>query len=639
MNWLPGFATPLAAWFFALLVPLVVLYFLKLRRPRVKIPSLALWSSVLQDQRVNSPFQKFRRNLLLMLQALALCCLVLAAMQPFLRGGTESATHLPILIDCSASMAATDAEGRTRLDLATDEVRRVIENLLPNQRLTLIAVDDSARRLTDFTNNPKILGQALDSIEVAEVESEITAGLQLAQALARTFPIESVRLYTDGNLPTRTDPGGQRIATVDFDLPYVLDFHKLPPAGPNMGITALNAQREGVAGWNVFARLEGTADAQTAAEVQLLADGIPLGSPRQVVLEPGQSERLAFRYDQSEAAQLEVRLTPDGEDSLAADNVAFLELPVSRPLSVSCPEEFIAYRHALQAIDGVEVVDTTEAEDQRASYDLVITNAQESAAIDASTFLSTGVIPSDLVSLMAKETGSAEVVDYKRDSELLRHVQFQDLQITDQVKLQPDVSNADLETRGYEVLVDGTTGPLILRKREGSVLSFHILFDPDQSTWPYRVGFPVMVSNLVETARQQAGLSEVRGTATGVLAPLSLQPERHYDVCASGEIVTSGRSDREGLLSGIRAPQTGLYDVREGEVPVRRVGVSLLSPTETSLFGVEEIQFRELQVAATEEPVDLDRPLWPTFALMAFVALLAEWWLFQRRPGGGGATP
>ena len=67
MN-LPSFVYPFGAWFFLALIPLIILYFLKLKRPRMDIPSLALWQSVVNDQRVNSPFQKFKRNILLWLQ-------------------------------------------------------------------------------------------------------------------------------------------------------------------------------------------------------------------------------------------------------------------------------------------------------------------------------------------------------------------------------------------------------------------------------------------------------------------------------------------------------------------------------------------------------------------------------------------
>jgi hypothetical protein len=324
MSWLPGITSPLAAWLLALLVPLVVLYFLKLKRPRHEIPSLALWRSVIEDQRVNSPFQRFRRNLLLLLQAAALCLLALAAMQPFVRGGAERASYLPILIDSSASMAAMDAEGRSRLDVARDEVRDIIENLLSDQRLTLVSVSDRAQRLTEFTNNKRVLLDALEAIAVDDVPSRPEEGLQLAQALARTFDITAVRFYSDGNLPTRPAPGGEPLAVVDFDLPFDLQFHKLNAAAANIGVTAFNARKSDADQWDVFVRVEGSGAAQTAAEVELSANGAPVGAPEPVVLEAGQSQRLVFRYDSADAAALEVRLRPDGADSLAADNVAYL---------------------------------------------------------------------------------------------------------------------------------------------------------------------------------------------------------------------------------------------------------------------------------------------------------------------------
>src|ERR1700722_4711209 len=116
MNWL-GFFSLGSAWLALLLVPLVLVYFLKLRRPRQSVSSLALWRQVINDQRVNSPFQRFKRNLLLLLQMLLLCLIVLAAMQPFIRAAPQRAEYLPVLIDCSASMAALDKPGGiSRLD-------------------------------------------------------------------------------------------------------------------------------------------------------------------------------------------------------------------------------------------------------------------------------------------------------------------------------------------------------------------------------------------------------------------------------------------------------------------------------------------------------------------------------------------
>ncbi|MEZ6145522.1 MAG: BatA and WFA domain-containing protein [Planctomycetaceae bacterium] len=634
MSWLPGITTPFAAWFFALLVPLVVFYFLKLRRPRMEIPSLALWRSVIEDQRVNSPFQKFKRNLLLLLQVACLCLLVLAAMQPFVRGGAETATYLPVLIDNSASMAATDDKGRSRLDLAKEEVRQIVEHLLSDQRVTLISVSDSAQRLTEFTDNRRILLDALDSIKVDEVPSRPEEGLQLAQALARTFDISTVRFYSDGNLPTRPDGAGKPMAVVDFDLPFDLQFHKLDESAANIGITALNARKSDESRWDVFVRIEGSAAGQTAAKVQLSANGEPVGSPESVVLEAGQSQRLVFRYDSSDAASLEVLLQPDGTDSLAADNVAYLELPISRPLRVYCPTELVSYRHSLEVLSDIELLPQGEDDPQRATYDLVISDQAADEVLEASTRFFTGLVPEDVQSLVAVEEGLGEVIDWQRDSRLLQHVQFADMEVTDVPMLASGAEEAEFEQLGYEILANGNTGPLILERREGPVLSFFLLFHTDRSTLPYRVGFPVLISNLVSLAREQANLSDVRGASTGVLPPLALKPERDYRITGPGEFATTQSSDVEGILKGVAARAVGTYDVSEGGDVVRQVGASLLNATETSLHGVDEIHFRELTVDATTAPATTDRPLWPWLALGAFAVLLGEWWLYLRRPGG-----
>ena len=107
-----NFSALASAWLFALLVPLIIFYFLKLKRPRQTVSSLVLWRQVLSDQRVNSPFQRFKRNLLLLLQILLLCALTLGAMQPYWPATGGRAQFIPILIDCSASMAYDENGGR-----------------------------------------------------------------------------------------------------------------------------------------------------------------------------------------------------------------------------------------------------------------------------------------------------------------------------------------------------------------------------------------------------------------------------------------------------------------------------------------------------------------------------------------------
>jgi hypothetical protein len=152
-------------------------------------------------------------------------------------------------------------------------------------------------------------------------------------------------------------------------------------------------------------------------------------------------------------------------------------------------------------------------------------------------------------------------------------VELGDLVILEQPRLAAQASEGDLDSLGYEVLVHGARGPLLVRRRDGDRLELALLFHSDRSTLPYRVGFPILVANVVSAALAQSGLAEVNGTR------------------------------------------------------------SLLSPGETSLAAVEQIEFNErLAVAAAASPVKADRETWPWLVLLALGVLLFEWWFFHRRP-------
>ena len=62
----------LSQWAILLLVPpaIIALYFLKLRRQPLQVPSTYLWSRAIEDLHVNSLWQRLRQSLLLLLQLL-----------------------------------------------------------------------------------------------------------------------------------------------------------------------------------------------------------------------------------------------------------------------------------------------------------------------------------------------------------------------------------------------------------------------------------------------------------------------------------------------------------------------------------------------------------------------------------------
>ena len=86
-----------------------------------------LWRDLIRDRTANAPWQRLRRNLLLLLQLLILALLVLALARPTLPLEGQIDGNLIVLLDTSASMGATDgADGATRFQAATAQVLSLI---------------------------------------------------------------------------------------------------------------------------------------------------------------------------------------------------------------------------------------------------------------------------------------------------------------------------------------------------------------------------------------------------------------------------------------------------------------------------------------------------------------------------------
>src|ERR1700722_13105945 len=141
MNWFPHFLNSWpAAVAAAIAVPaLLILYFLKLRRREMVVPSTLLWRKAIQDLQVNAPFQKLRRNLLLLLQLLLLLALLLAFSRPVTSYRPPPGAVSVILIDRSASMSARDMNEHSRLEEAKKRAKELVDSMGKDSSAMVIA--------------------------------------------------------------------------------------------------------------------------------------------------------------------------------------------------------------------------------------------------------------------------------------------------------------------------------------------------------------------------------------------------------------------------------------------------------------------------------------------------------------------
>ncbi len=624
-----GFHQPAAAALAALAVPIVTLYFLKLKRPRTMVPSLALWRAVLEDKRVNAPFQRFRKHLPLWLQLAILALVTLGAMLPFWSAGSGPAGRHPVLIDTSASMAARTAPGGpTRMELAKKEARQLVSRMAPGEEISLISFSDQARQLTAFTDDRRELDDAIDRLVPEPVPSRLDQALELVQGLWRGGSFASAEIISDGNLPE----------AVDADLSFHIDYHPLKAPAANAGITALDARRRADGRWDVFCAVDAAEQVPEGVRLRLSTQDSQVLCDRPLALTPLATARVVLTIDGDQSQIISAELVASGFDALASDDRATLALPALRPVTAWIAPGAAAWRRAVEALDGVRVLaePPTPADPAAPAVDLCI--GDQPAHPSATLTLLDGVVPAPISALIESDPagGASAVVDWRRSDPLLSHVSLEDLVIAQGVSWAARAGERDLEQAGWRVLVHGDRGPLMVAHAFAGRTEAALLFASARSTLPYRVALPVIAANLVEAARDATGQVEAHALATGVLAAELAQRLVH---ALPGQAVTlsgpassqSVTADADGMPSGLRLGAPGLYHLRAGAA-IADLGAGLLSRQETRLVTAETIRFHELTLASAEHQARGELSLWSWLAVLALLVCLFEWWYAHHRP-------
>lgn len=190
-----------------LLIPfaILLLYFLKLKRKPLSVPSTFLWRKSIEDLHVNSLIQWLRQNVLLLLQLLAVLSILYSLMALRFHGRGGEGKHYILMIDNSASMSATDVEPN-RLEWAKQEAIKEIDAASENDSGMVIAFNASAQIIQSYTSNRGSLRNAVECIKPTQRLTRIEEALSLADSLANpSRSTEDIAVR-----PTDVDPGKQR---------------------------------------------------------------------------------------------------------------------------------------------------------------------------------------------------------------------------------------------------------------------------------------------------------------------------------------------------------------------------------------------------------------------------------------------
>jgi len=330
---------------------ILALYFLKLKRRPIEVPSTYLWHKSIEDLHVNSLLQKLRNNILLILQLLVMLLAILALLRPSWQGTELAGERFIFLIDNSASMGADD-ESPNRLEVAKKQVTAKIEILPYGAPAMIISFADSARVEQSWTVNRRDLLRRLDAIQLTERATDLREALEVVSGLANSsqgadsntadeektpqaLPA-TLYIYSDGRSAAPKD-----IALGNLTPDYIpIGLPDPPPA--NVGILSFATRRneETKNQLQAFGRVANFGPSKATFDVSLYADGgtQPIDA-KQVTLEPFDREKnqpgaesIAFELTDFDSGVLELRI--DFKDALASDNRAWATVNPPQPARV-----------------------------------------------------------------------------------------------------------------------------------------------------------------------------------------------------------------------------------------------------------------------------------------------------------------
>ncbi|GAA5505009.1 BatA and WFA domain-containing protein [Novipirellula caenicola] len=665
MSWISTL-TPLHWALFSLIpIGIILLYFLKLRREPVEVPSTFLWKKTIEDLHVNSLLQRLRRSILLFLQLLIITLAALAMLRPGVRGETSSRGRLVFLIDTSASMQTTDVDDdANRFERAKRLVSERIEAMSDSETAMLVSFSDRAEVLQSFTSDRNRLRDALSRAEVTNRPTDVLGALKAADGLAnprRTSEAGDVNdvqvadalpadllLYSDGGFQTVTE----------FDLGNLAPTYI--PIGSaevtNLAITAFSAERnvEKPEQVQIFATVINLGTRPAAATATLTLDDELLDASS-VDLPVGEQAGLSFSIESEEAISLKLAL--DIKDDLAIDNVAYAALTPMRNVSVlvvtpgNSPLEIALSTSKAGKICQSEFVPpeymSTESYQQRAESgndDLIIYDRCSPETMPRTNTFFIGALPSNKVSntdgttteawKWNSEPSGVALIDMDRTHPLMRYLELFSLLIFQGRSVEGPAGSTEL--------LGADIGPmLMIAPRDGYqdlVLGFELISTgadgatQTNTNWYAERSWPVFVLNVL---RYLAGAAEVSGAPSytpGDTVRLRVESAiRDVDVERLRDKAAKVPVGPSGVTEIVETDMPGNYRVKSGERIVDMFSINLFNRSESTVAAAESIELGYESVEGEVGGVEKRQEYW-RWLLIGMLAILAtEWWVFGRR--------
>ena len=660
------FTSPLALLGLLFIPVVLAMYMLKLRRDQAVVPSTLLWSRLLTDVEANAPWQRLRRSLLLLLQLLLVVVIALLAARPFLERQAGLAGDVVLIVDTSASMAATDV-APTRLDAAKAAAIGALRDLPTGGTVSVIAADRTARIVVNESTDLGRVRQAIDDLQPSTMAGDLGDALELASKLAARSGQAQILVATDAAIATAPD--------LEVDAPITV-----LPVGrdrKNQAIVALAVRTASSAVTrSVFVGVANLDLESAQRRLEVWGDDRLLEA-RDLRLDAQARSDVVIDDVPDDVRSLEIRLVGSGPtavaqpDQLAIDDRAWAVIPPDRKRLILVVGKGDPYLEtALSYLPNVELFGVTPEEYGPATartdgrpWDLVIFEAALPATLPDSPILAIAPPRTSPLGEVAGALKDPGIGSLKPDEPVLRYVDLTTTHIAQAVNLVlPDWART---------VIPGPKGaPLLYAGVRAGLPTAVLAFEPRQSDLPLQVAFPILLANLTgELLGGSAAPTEAIAPGTpvtlripsGAIGLTVTRPDGSTSdlvaPAAGGAALTFARTELLGIYT-----VTPVMDPTASPAPTVSASPSAagsaspppaIDPYAPTRFAVDLFDVGELTIAPgsasrieglgtapgasprpgavdTQAPATTRDELWVPILLIVLIALCVEWAVYHR---------
>ena len=344
---------PWALWFLGAIPIIIMMYILKQKFEEREISSVYLWQQVLKDIEVNTPWQKLKKNLLLLLQLLAAFLLVFALADPFVNLRGSDYANLIVVIDNTGSMNAS-YDQTTRLEKAKDLAEALVKNSATGTQITLISASSHPKVELNNTIDKLEAVRKIKAIEMTNASGNVNDAVSMVKAMSKQALTYKAVFYTDSNVNLEGLNG---------------EVVGVAKAVDNVSLDMLtHAVKDGKLQLLIRATNHGSTD--VTREITIYGNEKVLDI-KSLELKAGETKSILSEGDTKSISYLYAELSEN--DGLINDNVVFDVVKPSqlqKVLLVSQSNLFI--EKAFSIIDNVELYKSNPGDEIQGEYDLYI---------------------------------------------------------------------------------------------------------------------------------------------------------------------------------------------------------------------------------------------------------------------------